>query len=88
VVIHVNNASAGEIRDVIFSWSGWNAPKTDRIPYLDTGKQDVKERKFPDNLQASDDKDAFTAVVYFRDAKKVNWCATPDGDLAEGSPPK
>jgi hypothetical protein len=46
----------------------------------------TKFRDFPDNLPADTDKDLFTAVVCFRDAKQVDWCATPDGDLTEVSP--
>jgi hypothetical protein len=88
VSISVKNGSEQPIRDLIFCWrkgiDPWDDP--DRRGYLLPGKTESLFREFPGSLSSGDDKKLFGAVVYFRDVDQVCWCATPDGDLMEGSP--
>jgi hypothetical protein len=88
VCIDVQNASEHPIRDVVFSWCKGTAPWGDpvRVEYLDGGTKVTRSRRLPNDLPPGVNKELFSAVVYFRDANGVDWRASPNGDLVEGSP--
>jgi hypothetical protein len=88
VSISVKNGSKRLVYDLVISWRKgtdlWGNP--DRRDYLSPGETKKVFRDFPDNLPSDDDKKLFSADVYFRDADRVCWCATPDGNLMEIPP--
>jgi hypothetical protein len=88
IIITVINGSEKPIRELVFSWhkgtDPWSDP--DHLDYLLTATSADSIRGLPDDVILGGDNELFSAVVYFRDADKVYWCATPNGDLTEQTP--
>jgi len=88
VIIRVENKSKQPIRNLIVSWkqgtSPWDDP--DRVDYLEGEGSVTRFHRFPDGVHSDDDKNLFSADVYFKDANQVSWCTTPDGNLEEALP--
>lgn len=91
VLIQVTNGSEKRISDLVFAWRHGNSPwdAREQVAYVSPGKPTELSRKLPKGLSGDNDKNLFTADVYFRDDKKTYWCATPledGGNLVQRSP--